>query len=487
MAITGCSSGGDDESAPATTTTVAARVPEATFERGPCEVERVPEDRVDCGTLVHDGVRLPVAIVRATAPNPASDPIVYFSGGPGFPALEDSHAFVELELDPTRDVIVFDQRGTGGAEPSLDCPENESAVYEVLGGAEPAAEELAVTLAALGRCRERLVGSGADLDAFDTPTTAADVEALRVALDIDEWNIFGVSYGTTVALEVLRQHPETVRSAVIDSVFPPDVTNAPRRSMENAERVFDVLFDGCAADAACAARFPDLEGQFDAAWRSWNEDPFEQTVDGHDLVLTGDDLVAGLWNAMYDSALIGIIPQAVEWALDRADSAALLVDEFARSGIGQLIGSAEGVAVGVNCADRIGLGGDEPLADAEADHPRLRGLLYLGANAFGASCDLWDVEPVDGDFNVVGETDVPTLVLGNDYDPVTPPADGQRTASALGPRATFVRFPSLGHGAVFAHDCPRTIMRSFLASPSGSVDPSCAATIPPPTWAGVSP
>ena len=72
--------------------------------------------------------------------------------------------------------------------------------------------------AATVACHDRLVDDGVALDSYNTAENAADIADLRVAMGIEEWDLYGVSYGTALALTVLRDHPEGVRSVVLDSV-----------------------------------------------------------------------------------------------------------------------------------------------------------------------------------------------------------------------------------------------------------------------------
>ena len=97
-------------------------------------------------------------------------------------------------------------------------------------------------------------------------------------------------------------------------------------------------------------------------------------------------------------------------------------------------------------------------------------------------CAAWGVAPAPAGFNEPVTTDVPTLVLADEYDPITPPADSRATADAL-PDAAFVRFPGLGHGAVFSHPCPEAVYKAFLADPGAAPDTSCVAAMGPPAWA----
>jgi pimeloyl-ACP methyl ester carboxylesterase len=485
-------SGGDDEAAPTTTATVAAFEP--TFAPGPCD-ERVPGDtRVECGTLTvledrdepkGQTIRLPVAIVRSADPQPRPDPIVYLSGGPGSQGFELLDAFLEKNLAGPRDAILFDQRGTGRAEPSLECPEVDSTTEANFGTADPVETELGRTLDAYAKCRSRLVADGVDLDTYDSMTSADDVEDLRTALGIDEWNLFGVSYGTRLALQVLRAHPEKVRSAVLDSVTPTTIDDVAGATFDQSfERARDALFAGCGAAPACAAAYPSLEADVEAVVAAFNADPFEGSFESPDgrtvpIVITGNDIIAGLFTALYDETLIPALP-SVAAALHRGDTG--IIPVLAAQGIPFATQFADAMAASVQCAD-FGRARRRLLAHIEAAlaaQPDLGSLLT--ASGIPQVCDRWDVPAAPGSFNEPVGSDLPVLVLGNEYDPVTPPTDSEAAAEALGPTATFVRFPGLGHGAVAYHPCPRSIFDAFLLDPAAAVDERCVTAMGPPAW-----
>lgn len=482
-AATGGCSTGEDIGLPATTTvpattTTAAAGPEPAFVPAPCDGSLAGDPRIECGTVARpDGIVLAVAVLRSADPDPLPDPIVYFSGGPGFPGRTIIPAFRDRDLGGRRDVVVFDQRGTGASTPSLDCPELVEPFHRALESAADALSEGDVIAGAALACRDRLVAEGVDLDAFDTPTTAADADAVRRALGIEEWNLFGVSCGTTVALEVARTYPETVRSVVLDSVYPPDVGIGAEVRVAAAQRALETLVAGCEAHPGCAGAYPTLRADVDALVAEWDAEPFATTVDGRSYLLTGSDLVAGLWNAMYDSALIPVLPSLVAPLRAREGVADAVVAQLARDGIAKLTGAAEGVAVGVDCADRQRLGGMTEVEAVSLD-PRFESLLALGSTR---RCELWDVESVDAAFNDPVVSDLPALVLGNEYDPVTPPADSERAARGFA-NGTFVLLPGLGHGAVLAHACPLGLFRAFLDNPAAPLDLSCVAAMGPPAW-----
>ena len=249
------------------------------FEPAPCDGVAPVDPRVECGVLTvpvdrdhpkRGDVTLPVATIRSAAPDPLPDPIIFFVGGPGGPGRVIARRIMDLNLGGRRDVILFDQRGTGQSTPSLDCPEQVEVVWQTFGAAQDPQAEADGFREALATCRKRLASSGVDLDAYDTPTTTDDAADLRTALGINRWNLWGGSYGTEVALEMLRRHPEGVRSAVIDSVVPTDEPADASEHLKVAERALAKLFTGCASDPKCSAAYPTLKDDFNALVAEWN-------------------------------------------------------------------------------------------------------------------------------------------------------------------------------------------------------------------------
>src|SRR5439155_5733048 len=102
-------------------------------------------------------------------------------------------------------------------------------------------------------CHRRLLQRGIDLAAYNTTENAADFADLRVALGIAEWNVFGVSYGSDLALTLMREHPQGTRSVTLDSVVPPHSVTLGG-FWDNARRGFNNFFAACAAQRRCHQR-----------------------------------------------------------------------------------------------------------------------------------------------------------------------------------------------------------------------------------------
>jgi len=160
----------------------------------------------------------------------------------------------------------------------------------------------------------------------------------------------------------------------------------------------------------------------------------------------------------------------------RGDAAGTIIPQLVTAGVTQLTQGAEAMGTAVNCADRQRL--SSPKQDKViADNPRFAGLLSLRKTA----CDVMRVKSVPAAFNKPVHSKVPVLVYGDEYDPVTPPANSRRAARTL-PRATFVATRGLGHGVALKTECTLGIFSAFLNAPTAPVDTTCAKEMPGPAW-----
>jgi pimeloyl-ACP methyl ester carboxylesterase len=247
----------------------------------------VPENRArnDSGSI-----QLAVAIVRAPQAS-QQPPVLYLAGGPGSSALDEFLSDTEGWDYPflqTRDLILLDQRGTGYSFPTLDCPELADADFTE---GNPEQE-----------CHSRLLAEGIDLTAYNSAENGADVADLRRALGYAEWDLLGISYGTRLALVVMRDQPQGVRSVVLDSPFPPNA-NTPIDEALNVWESLQTLFADCDADAYCRQNYPNLERVFLDTVADLNDQPADD--------LFGDDLFFAITEALNDTASIPLLPWVI--------------------------------------------------------------------------------------------------------------------------------------------------------------------------------
>ena len=494
LVAAGCSSG-DDATAvgdDANPTTAAPKPYRPVFADTPCMVDVPDGATVTCGTLTvpenraePDGnqVVLPVVRIHSTSPTPKPDPVVYLHGGPGIGTLPNGIAGrARNPVLAERDLIVFDQRGAGLAKPALECPEREQAFLDALSQPAPFADELKSFDTALSDCYDRLTGEGYDLDQYNSLADAADLADLRVAMGFDEWNLWGVSYGTRLALTEMRSYPEGIRSVVLDSVYPPSAGSASD-TVKSGQRAFDALSNGCATDPVCHAKYPDVKADLDKMASDLDAAPFsfDYTPPGGSpltLRLTGNDAVGGLFNALYDTTLIPQLPAAIH---DLANGGRALVPLIADQGVPFVNDTSEGAFLSFECADNGARVDPDEVAALRKDPGRAGLLLLVGWNLF---CDSWPVKHLPKDYGkpMTGDIGIPTLVIAGEYDPITPPANSKATADQLGDWAVFIQVPHAGHGPGPDTECSLGVFTKFFDDGT-KVDTSCVASIVPTPFA----
>ena len=462
----------------------------ARFERTDCRFDSDIEREVDCGDLVvpedrsdslPGEIRLHVGIFRSEHPDPRPDPIVFLDGGPGSAPLAWVPDALWLLPVEDRDVIIVDQRGTGFSDPLLDCPELLELQLDVYDEPFLLARYRELLVGAATACRDRLEDGGARLAAYSSDESAADIAALRVALGYDEWNLYGVSYGTRLALTILHAHPEGVRSVILDSVYPPSADGYAELGA-GAARAFDALFAGCAADADCARAFPRLGPRFWALVAELDRSPVTFSVDVGDgpieVRADGTSLVQALFDALYDTASIPFLPAAIV-ALEDGDLTLLEADVYLT--LASLDQIAEGLHFSVQCTDE-GPHADAATIDAaiEALRPELREWARAGAVVPHDVCRRWPTG--DPGWNEAVVSDVPALILNGEFDPVTPPEWGEAAAASLSAHQRFV-LPGIGHGVLFGQPCAIEIARDFLDEPGTAADGSCVDRMDGPNFA----
>lgn len=470
--------------------TPATEVSEPIFEPDGCQFD-VPEGRVvECGYLIvpekhaQQGngrtIRLHVAIFESDSPDPAPDPIVYLAGGPGADALEVvqfefERAFAPMLAD--RDLILFDQRGTGFSEPSLACPELVDASYEML-ALDLSSEEVAGrSTDALVECRDRLIGEGVDLTAYNSAESASDVNALRLALDYDKWNLYGVSYGTRLAQTIMRDYPEGVRSVVLDSVYPV-AANMYTEMPANVWNSMELFFSACDSDPVCADAFPGLKRTFFDLVDQLNTDPVLVSIpnvltgEKHDALIDGSVMLVLLLQSLYQAELSSLFPVMID-NVQQGDYE-LLTGYLANSLIKMEFVST-GMQFSVQCHEEAAFADPKDVAESVAAYPEL-GELFIYSISNGelglGVCEQWGAGRADPVEDQAVSSDLPTLIITGEHDPVTPPSWGRQVAQDLSNHYLF-DFPGVGHGPSLSHDCPRSVALAYLNDPDTEPDAVC--------------
>ena len=478
-------------------TAVAAARTEASWELVACPFDasramlpvrcgrlRVPENPDDRAR----SIEIAVMIVSPRRDVDPQNPVLFLHGGPGGNALALAERMVATpwirDTVVDRDWVFFDQRGTGRSTPALYCPPGED------------------YFARLRACRDQLIGQGIDLSQYNSARSAGDVEALRHALGVRQWNLWGASYGSRLAFTVARYFPASVRAIVHDGPDLPEDQEVVD-DLRGTEGALNKLFSKCAADAACASRFPQLRSRFLAALLRIRQQPLsvgsERIDDSRAMQFIRNTLFGGSFLTLEHRVqnVLAFIDAAA-----RGDGARMLQieqgmaqqEESARAGRSEAPVPVQGrshlgQALSIDCNEEKSFESLDEYARAAARSEIVRSLLGNAADLdqIFRQCALWPsgrAAPIE---NSPVDYDGPQLAFTGELDASLSGLAGYEI-DMLYANATNVVFRNGEHlqanmeNASPAEDynyyraCALRLARQFLADPRRELDTSCAET-----------
>ena len=451
--------------------------PERSISLTPCRLDGLGA-AAQCGSLrvfenreTRTGrqIDLRVAVVPALAARPRPDPLFILVGGPGQAATQAGAQLAETlsAVRQQRDIVLVDQRGTGGSNP-LTCESDRT---------QPLAEAFAPR-SELAEMRACHAGLDADTTLYATPVAMADLDEVRAALGYETVNLWGGSYGTRAALVYLRQYPERVRSVTLDGSAPAALT-LPLYVARDTQRALELLFDDCAADPDCQRTFPNARGDFQARLASLEAQPLETTVlhprlgELSHLRIERAGVASAVRNMLYVPQLAGLLPLAIERtkASDYGTFVAAL-DAFTSG-----VEVSTGMFLSIVCAEDVPRF-DAARAAALTQGTFLGGQWLLDLKAQGES---WPAAQLPDAYFEPVVSDVPSLLLSGNLDPVTPPSWGELVAQGLH-RSRHIVVPGAGHGTT-PLGCIPDLLADFLERLApAQLDASCVERIQRPPF-----
>lgn len=422
-----------------------------------CGSLRVPIDREH----PKDGsIDLKLAVVPALNRRSSAAPLFLLAGGPGQSAMQVyvalSSAFARINRNHA--IVLLDQRGTGNSN-------QQSCVYPE-DWQQPADPLPALRKATLD-CLARL---GPRARFYTTSIAVRDLDEVRAALGFEQIDLYGGSYGTRVAELYMRRHPERVHAAILDGVtYPQQAIGA--ETPEDAERALNLIVARCAQSPDCAAAYPQLQDELAALLRQFGPQSVPVTIDDPDSGLPLE--------IEFNRRIFNVALRLLSYSSMQASLLPALIHEAAHGKLRPIAAQsvmnmrqisdqlANGMQYSVICSE------DEPLF-ADVDRGAIA-KTYQGADMMDALheiCGLWPRGPVDGDLHAALHSDIPTLLLSGEADPVTPPVDAERAADGL-TRHRHLILKGEGHGQL-ATGCMPIIAADFLdhAAPE-KLDASC--------------
>lgn len=422
-----------------------------------CGYLMVPEDRSH-----PDRATLKLLVVTFTPPGPLRPDPVLIVGDEigGIP----NYGFHQAEAERLhRVVFVLEQRGTDHSQPTLSCPG--------LDGGRAAAPGVSpkprMFLSAVTACRTHLVAAGLDPAAFDLRAMAADVQDLRRTLHIAAWNLASFGSSSLLAFEVIREDPDHVRAAFLDSPWVPPIDD-PEASARATGLVMRDLFRACGTEPSCRAWYPDLRGMWRRVVAGLARHSLEARV-GHARVPVDDGLFIRVLRTALASDDVdlrrfpAILDEASRRRLD-ADLSTVLASHPAmcvgyRTGCGT---TSTPVSLSALCGVPTSMIG--PATDGVGTVlPGMRDA--FSANPYAEACARWTHRRSASDQRSLERSTVPILLLSGQFDPFDPPSFTEELARSL-PVSFRIDLRGANRAALEGRACALRVTGTWLDHPS---------------------
>ena len=430
-----------------------------------CGVLQVKENPADANSRE---ISLNILRLPAINPTPQPDPLFIIAGGPGQSAVGIAeHIFYTFnEVRKNRDIIFVDQRGTGKSNP-LECPAFDDVHYQL-----SLLEQQQRLKATVRDCAETL---GEQLQFYTTPYAVQDLDSVRQALGYERINLWGVSYGTRVALAYMRRYPEATRSSILDGVAPVTIA-LPWHGGEDALASLRLLSEQCTAMEDCVNAYGNILQNAQAIAQRLAAQPVDITI-AHPrtqvpftLSMNHQIFASMIRMALYTRDLSTLLPLAITNAYQGDYD--LLASLIAMAGEQtELMGISYGMHFSVLCNE------DYPQYQTRTE----ASVDFLSANlatAFADICEIWPRYPLNEDYFAPVESAVPTLMLSGQRDPVTPPRWAEQVGEHLS-QARHLIAPG-GHHSITHDGCVAQLIAQFIQRANATtLDAACVEQIQP--------
>lgn len=460
-------------------------------ENGPCPFDTtnalLP---VTCGRLTvperYDEpngrtIQVAVMIVRPERKTDSESSVIFLSGGPGSPSLAHVETLVTnaaiREVVVDRDWVFFDQRGGGRSVPALLCESSPDYLTQVRA------------------CRDKFIQQGYDLSQYNSVRIAADMEALRKALGVKQWNVWGASYGARLAMTFARYYPASTRAVLVDGPYLPEDQERVE-DLRGAEVVVNKIFNKCATDPRCATSYPELRQRFLAALPELRQQP---VAIGEEIF--DDERVMDFMTATLYGGVVPTFEKRVQRVLRYADAAArrdgqhmlrierqMAADTPPRPQLPEQGRWHDGQNASIDCHEEKVFESIDEYARAAARSEMVRSLLGRrgGLSAF-QRCALWPAGRADAIENSRVYYDGPILAFTGELDPTLSGLAGYKMEMIYA-NARNVVFRNSGHVQFYVRTynhsaeeypyrlCALELGRRFLAEPQRVLNTSCAET-----------
>lgn len=423
----------------------------------------VPED---WGNSKSTKIKLAVAIIKSHKKD-ANKAAIFLQGGPGGSEIIDIFGWINSPIRDLRDIILVDVRGTGFSTPNL-CPDLGGSFMKILAEDYSVDEEISARVAASLECRDDLFERNININSYNSNSIAYDLHALKEHLPYNKWMVYGVSYGTKIALQYAKMFSNDIDKLLLDSPIP-EGTGYYDNLTSNYVRSLDILFAKCNNDKECVNQYGDLKKIFYETIISYQEQPLtvEVSKDVHPsgrFLFNAQDFVMAVQQGLYDRYFFEVLPLMIQEFNNRnEDMISALV-----TALSSRLSLDYGMYYCTLCNESIKL---ENKADFESDASQYKGFISRGLPFYFGDfsvCNNWfNVPRVE---NTIMESkeetleNVSTLIISGEFDPITPPKNGKLLTELI-PNSRHVVVSNQGHTPSFLEPA-RSEVIAFMDSDS---------------------
>lgn len=449
-------------------------VPAADWPAVNCYRMYVPENHQQASRVIS----FPVIHFQRFSDNAGQPPLLHLgAGGPGAAMwLHNKYVvdfiwrdFEHSVLRQDRDLILIDPRGTGMANPRFNCPDVTRLALAQLKAPQATTEFIAQESALYLDCIKELQHNGVDIAAYHSLSVIQDLHLLQQALGLNEWSLFGVSYGAVYALLYADEYAGNVDTLILDSPAFPAVKRI-KDPVARFLRPLKQLANYCEIDPTCVEPIDAVSVRLQQLVIQLNDDPIHLSLPSGFLgsplpvKLTGDTFMNILFFAIYGHDIYRDIAKVITELEQRdistfyryIDNYVELIKDQNYSGISM---------ISHLCYDEV------PFVDQQRIRAALREGLTGSMQEGALYTYTWpaDICPVFGDTvpnkRMVQQirTAIPTLFLQGSLDSVTPLEDVQQQLEYFSQRQ--LRVYPLAHGVHGILDCVDKDLQAFLAAP----------------------
>ena len=409
-------------------------------------------------------VKIAVTILKSKAKDAKT--ILYLEGGPGAGGIASIDTWLNNPLRNSYTIVLVDARGTGNSLPKL-CTDLGNKFLEILAKNQSSIADQQEKVAEAIGCKESLIKRGIDIAQYNSSSIAKDLNALKTALHLKKWNVYGTSYGTYVAQVYANNYPEDIQSLILDSSIS-DIAQYYDQNTANFMNSLDKVFDACRNDPNCNEQYPDLEKVFYNTIDKLSKNPITVDVDkkiipSGKFTYNAEEFKISNQQALSSKKLIQVLPLLItEFNHGNKKALSSLVTAFSGA-----LGLDYGMYYCVSCNETLKFNSLSEFDKKSLNYKGLKGGLSFYRSDFKV-CEKWNFGMTqnnsENDLSKFYASNIPVLIFSGEFDPITPPSNGLMLSKKL-KNSFFVTIPASGHVPSFTMSAMK-ISNDFMANPT---------------------